>query len=192
MKTINELFRELIFKNECDGNDAVMYTFSDPDGVRSGKSGWSFGLCQFDTRNNTQALSCLEECGFTQDEIHGVIGQTINVKPFSVRLRLGADIIARYDEAQLSHCIFSAMDFYARHELPVTDTTAILASADYVNQYGSQGAGFALYMLKLGHSPTAKDVLDFKLTQTKYGKEHPADCKRRYDNLTKVMAANGL
>lgn len=192
MKSINELFRDLIFKNECDGSDAVIYQFSDPDGVRSGKSGWSFGVCQFDTRNNDQALKCLTECGFTEDEIHGVIDQTINVKPFSVRLRLHADVIAHYDEAQLSRCIFSALDFYARHGLPVTDTAAILASADYVNQYGSQGEGFASYMEGLDRPPVAKDVLDFKLNHTKYGKEHPADCTRRYDNLIKIVKANAL
>jgi len=186
MKSINELFRELIFENEL-GNINLAYRFSDPDGARSGKSGWSFGVCQFDTSNNDQALACLKDCGFSEDEIHCIVDQTIDVKPFSERLRAHADIIAQYDEAQLSRCIFSAMNFYAQHNLPVTDTGAILASADYVNQYGSQGDGFAKFVSGLGRPMLAKDVLDFKLEHTKYGREHGDDCRRRYNNLVTIL-----
>lgn len=188
MKTINELFRELIFANELDSNPKLAFTFSDPDGVRSGKSGWSFGVCQFDTRNNNQALFCLKECGFTPDEINGIINQTINVAPLSARLKEQSDVIEIYDTAQLSRCIYSALDFYIRQQIPATDTGAILATADYINQYGSCGDGFAAYMRTPARPLVARDILDFKLLHTKYGKEHPADCHRRYINLVTVLA----
>ena len=192
MKSLNELFRLVILANELGNNLKLAYTFSDPDGVRTGKSGWSFGVCQFDTRNNSQALKCLAACGFSEDEIRGIVDQTIDVRPFAARLKASADIISRYDEAQLSRCIFMAMDFYAQHSIPVTDTGAILASADYVNQYGSQGEGFAAYMRDIKRIIVAADILDFKLTHTKYGREHPADCRRRYDNLVKILKAEGV
>jgi hypothetical protein len=192
MKSINELFRLVILVNELDNNTKLAFTFSDPDGVRSGKSGWSFGVCQFDTRNNNQALACLAECGFNSGEIHGVVDQTIDVRPFAARLKEYSDIIAKYDEAQLSRCIFSAMDFYARHSIPVTDTGAILASADYVNQYGSQGDGFAAYMKSLGRPVVANDILKFKLEHTVYGKRCPKDCQRRFDNLVDILDREGI
>jgi hypothetical protein len=185
---MNELFRLIILANELDNNLKLAFRFSDPDGVRSGKSGWSFGVCQFDTRNNSQALKCLAACGFTADEIDGIVDQTISVTPFSDRLKAHSAIIAEYDEAQLSRCIFNALDFYHKYEIPVVDTAAILATADYINQYGSCGDGFGAYMKGLDRQLVAQDILDFKLKYTKYGREHPADCKRRYTNLMNVMS----
>lgn len=187
MKTLNELFRQLILSNELENNMALAYSFSDPDGTRSGKSGWSFGVCQFDTQNNEQSLACLKECGFSEVEIAGIVAQSINVVPFHRRLQAHAEIIARFDAGQLSRCLYSAMDFYARHKIPAVATDAILATADYINQYGSCGDGFAAYMRGLKRQPAAQDILDFKLDHTLYGKKRPADCWRRYTNLVILL-----
>lgn len=105
----------------------------------------------------------------------------------SPRLVGHADIIEQFDEAQLAHCINSALNFTTNHGIPVVNPEGVLALADYVNQYGSLGDGAAAYFSGLGHSVTGEDVLQFKLTETKYGKEHPDDCKRRYANIAKVM-----
>ena len=190
MKTLNELFRLVILANELDNNESVALRFSDPDGADSGKSGWSFGVCQFDTRNNDSALKCLLECGFTHDEIVGVVSQSIDVKFLNKKLVGGADIIAKYDTAQLSRCLTSTMNFCNDHLLPVTDTGALLAIADYINQYGSCGDGFAAYMKGLNRPVIASDILDFKLSNTKYGREHPKDCARRYKNLIDIVKEN--
>ena len=187
MRTLNELFRLVILENELGGSLKYAHKFSDPDGARSGKSGWSFGVCQFDTQNNDQALCCLKDCGFSEDEIQGIVKQTIDVKPLCSRLADNAGIIAKYDEAQLSHCLNSAVNFNNEYEIPVTDTAALLAQADYVNQYGSMGKGFAAYLKGLDGPVEAKDILTFKLDHTTYGKNHPDDCKRRYNNLMKVV-----
>lgn len=192
LKSLNELFRCLILANELDNTIDLAFRFSDPDGGRSGKSGWSFGVCQFDTRNNDQALKCLAAMGFTRDEIDGIVDQTIDVRPFAARLKAHSDIIAEYDEAQLSRCLFSAMNFCAAHNLPVVDTGAILASADYVNQYGSQGEQFAAFVKGLERPLVAEDILDFKLMHTVYGERFPRDCKRRYDNLVDLMKHNAV
>jgi hypothetical protein len=192
LKSLNELIAALIFQNECDSNKAFIYKFSDPDGVRSGKSGWSFGRVQWDTRNNTMSLACLNECGFTQDEIHGVVDQTIDVRPLAARLAAHADIIDRYDTAQLSMLINQALNWNGSHNIPITDTGAILAAADYDNQYGSQGESFAAYLQGLGRPVIAHDILDFKLNHTAYGKRCPDDCKRRFKNLTDLLDREGV
>jgi hypothetical protein len=192
MKTMNELFADLIFQNECDSNEDFIYRFSDPDGVRSGKSGWSFGRVQWDTQNNGMALDCLAECGFSHDEINGIVKQTIDVKPLAPRLKERADIITRYDEAQLGECIESAVNFCNVYKIPVTDTGALLALADTVNQYGSLGNGSASYLRKVDHPITAADILAMKLTwkysETKRGHD---DTIRRYDNLITILKREG-
>ncbi|HEY6872800.1 MAG TPA: hypothetical protein VI298_08755 [Geobacteraceae bacterium] len=190
-KTLNELFRDVIIKNELGGNLHAVLRFSDPDGVQSGKSGWSFGVCQFDTRNNPAALECLKACGFTPAEIAGIVNQTIDVKPLATKLQAAADTVARYDEAQLSDCLDRALSIATEHGVPLSDSAAILALADYDNQYYfsdiDKPGTLLAFIANLGRPVTADDVLDFKLTHTKYGETHPADCRRRYDNLMQVV-----
>jgi hypothetical protein len=189
-KSLNDLFRLVILANELDNSIALVLCFSDPDGVRSGKSGWSFGVCQFDTQNNDSALDCLRACGFTSDEIKGIVLQAVDVKPLAVKLAAHADIVENYDTAQLSKCLNDALNFDTQFGVPLADTTAILAQADYTNQYGSMGNGSKVYYLGLGRPITAEDILDFKLNHTVYGKAHPDDCRRRYNNLLRIVAAN--
>jgi hypothetical protein len=192
MRTLNELFRLVILANELGNNEKEALRFSDPDGVRSGKSGWSFGVCQFDTRNNSEALKCLADCGLTQDEIHGIVDQTIDVKPLALNLISHKDIVSRYDEAQLSHCINSAVNFCESYKLPVTDTAALLMLADTINQYGSIGSGTAKYLSGLKRPVEAHDILTYKLTW-KYATDSIRgyqDTERRYKNLIKVVQTN--
>ena len=187
MKTINEMFDDIIGLNE--GGKAAAYRFSDPDGVKSGKSGWSFGTVQFDTKNNGEAIKCLVDCGFTQDEIHGIVDQTIDVVPLAARLVAHKDVVDRYDMAQLQHCINSAGNFASDHNVPLADTAAFLALADVWNQFGSWGDGSAAHLLALGKPVTADDILAMKLTwkyatQVKGGHD---DTIRRYKNVMEVV-----
>lgn len=192
MKTINELFYDVILLNELGGNKAAALRFSDPDGP-SGRSGWSFGLCQFDTRHNAAALQCLAECGFTQDEISKIVAQSTDVKQYTHLLAAHADVIERYDTEQLSHCLSSAMNACAKKNVVVTDVGAILCLADYVNQYGSIGDGFAAWLNEQdADGITAAEIQDWKLNHTKYGREHRYDCERRYNNILRVLKENGL
>lgn len=192
MQTLNSLFHKLILANELDNNLATALRFSDPDGKLSGKSGWSFGVCQYDTQNNDSALQCLKECGFSVPEIKGIVEQTVDIKPFSARLQEHADIVEKWDTLQLSYCLNKALNFQTEHGLVMADNAAILACADYINQYGSQGSGMLAWFKKLGRPIVAEDVLSFKLNYTKYGKEHPADCRRRYANLVKLMSLEAV
>lgn len=185
MKTLNEMFYDVILLNELDGNVNAALRFSDPDGVLSGKSGWSFGVCQFDTQNNDTALACLRDCGFTPAEIQGVVKQTIDVKPLAAKLRAHADVVEQYSTDQLSYCLNKAAAFVTDHGMPVESPGGILAIADAINQYGSVGDGFVTFM-KDRTSVGADDVLAWRL-QTKYGREHGDDCKRRIANVLKVI-----
>ena len=184
--TLNGMFYRVILLNELDGDLALALHFSDPDGVRSGKSGWSYGVCQFDTKNNGQALACLKECGFTDAEVRGIVNQTLDVQPLAVKLQKNAAIVERYSTVQLSHCLNAAMNVITGHGVPMDNPGGILAAADVVNQYGSIGDGFVAFMAALDRPGTAADVLAWRL-QTKYGREHPGDCKRRINNINQVI-----
>jgi hypothetical protein len=189
MKSLNDLFREVILLNELDGNEQAALRFSDPDGP-SGRSGWSFGICQFDTKHNDAALACLRECGFTGAEIAGVVAQNVNVKILAPKLN--AQIVARYDEAQLSRCLYAAMNMVTSNGIMISDTGGILCIADYFNQYGGAGPAFIAYLqTKDGDmNITPPEVQEWKLNHTLYGKQHPADCTRRYQNILKVLKEN--
>lgn len=184
-ETINSFFRKIITLNEIGNDDP--YSFNDPDGVKSGKSGWSFGGVQWDTQNNSIALDCLRKCGFTEAEIKGIVTQSINVKPLEAKLKAGAVVIDGYDEKQLQHCLNAAGEFVSKFGIPV-DTSGLLAIADTVNQYGSVGSGSAASLLKMNKTITNEDVLAMKLTwkysKTKRGK---ADTIRRANNITRVL-----
>jgi hypothetical protein len=182
----------VISLNEVSGNMSAVLRFSDPDGP-SGRSGWSFGLCQFDTKHNDSALACLRECGFTADEIRTVVEQAPGSKALGSKLK--ADVVARYDEQQLSLCLQSAVNSTTGHAVIVTDTGAILALADYVNQYGSIGPSFIEYLDSRDDKTggvTIADVQEWKLSHTKYGREHRDDCRRRYNNILAVLQESGL
>lgn len=192
MKDMIQYFREVTCLNEVEGNMNAVLRLTDPDG-KPGRSGYSFGLTQMDTRHNDGAINCLVDCGFTQDEIHGIVDQTIDVRPFTVRLIANKAIIEKYDEAQLNHCLTSAMNAATANGVMVTNPGGILCLADYVNQYGSIGPAFIEYLNKndLDGDITHNEVQAWKLT-TKYGREHKGDCERRYKNILKVLKENGL
>jgi hypothetical protein len=187
-KTLNDLFREIILLNELGGDMAEALKFSDPDGVRSGKSGWSFGLCQFDTRNNDQAIACLRDCGFTDGEIVGIVNQTIDVTPLNKRLQDHAGVIIDYDTRQLSHCLTRAGNYATGRGIPLADTAVLLSLADTINQYGSLGDATAIHLIGLKRSVTLDDITAMKLSW-KYGQKYPKDVIRRQDNIRRVVEA---
>src|SRR6266540_589246 len=98
LKTLNEMCYGLILLNEDSGNPAVALRFSNA----SSKSGLSFGGTQLDIAHNGQAVACLRECGFSQEEIAGLQAKTVDWHALSPRLTAHADIIEKYDTAQLS------------------------------------------------------------------------------------------
>lgn len=186
-------FRKIILANELDNNKAYALKFSDPDGVRSGKSGWSFGISQFDLQNNPIAASCLRACKFSEAEIRGLIAQTVDADALEPKLAAHAATIEQFDRVQLNSCVTRAQRILSKRLITPANDAALLACADYANQYHLSDInkpGYLVhYLVKLGRPFTAADVLQFKLVATKYGREHPGDCRRRHNNLVKIMEA---
>ena len=83
MKTLNEMFREVIVQNELEGDLAAAYKFSK---CSAGNSGWSFGVSQFDVKNNSTARECLLKCGFTQAEVASIQMETVDPRFWNSRL----------------------------------------------------------------------------------------------------------
>lgn len=186
MKTLNELFYQVILLNELSGNVKAAMRFSDPDGP-SGRSGGSFGVCQHDTRHGKYGVTVLKECSFTPAEINQVINMSGDMKALAKKLI--PEIVTKYDTIQLSECLNSALNATTGNGVMAVTTGPILALADYVNQYGSCGPSFIKYLNeKDTDGLTIEEVQEWKLKFTKYGREHKGDCERRYKNILKVVA----
>lgn len=187
-----EIFRDVIFANELDNSPAHIYKFSDPDGVRSGKSGWSFGICQFDINNNPAAILCLRECEFTSDEIRRLTSQTLqDMAPMHAKLLAHGEIVNRYDRAQLQECLDVPARLCRESGIAVT-TAGLIALADYHNQfYMSKGGKCHTWLRSLSHAVTPADVYTFKKTLPWWTKRSD-DVKRRHQNIVQILAAAGL
>ena len=193
MTTLSEKFKQIIIANELGGDLDEALKFSDPDGVRSGKSGWSFGICQFDLANNPDASRCLAACGFSEYELAALKAQTIDVTLLEPRLRAAAGTIARFDNQQLASCLQRAHNLCNLLHLEAADHVALLAVADYDNQFHFDAINkpgyLAHYLAVLNRPFTAEDILEFKLHHTKWGKtetkdiDGAEDCERRYKNV---------
>ena len=186
-----ELFGQIILANELDGNERAAYRFSDPDGVKTGKSGWSFGRCQFDTKNNPISRQCLAACGFTPAEIDGIVDQTIDIRPQHARLKANAAIIDRYDRVQLLDCIRRVKSVAVSKGIVFADDKAVLTAADYDNQFyfsAKMEPGYlCFYLANLKRPATAADIVHFKADHTTWGKKRPDDIERRAANIDRIM-----
>ena len=181
-------FRKVILANELSNDLAAALKFSLAPG---GTSGYSFGVCQLDVSNNPAAALCLRACGFTPEEIEGLRAKTADVKSLDLKLAAASTTVERFDDIQLNSCITRSQTILSTFHIKPADDTALLAVADYNNQYflsAFNKPGYLVnYLFKLERPFTAIDVLNFKLNDTPYGKSHPSDCKRRYDNLVRIM-----
>lgn len=182
-----KLFRRLILLNELGGDEQHSLIFSDADGVRTGKSGWSFGVCQFDIANNGMAALCLRECNFSSAEISALKNQTcFDMPSANRRLAAHAEIIAKWDERQLADCLHRAREMAKLGGWTYNDTKALLYAADYHNQlHMSKGGSFFNWAKSFGHPLTDYDIYKFRINQP-WGQKRPDDVKRRYANLLKV------
>jgi len=189
-RSIADLFRKIIIENELFGNLDHITKFSDSEGVRSGK-GLSFGVSRFTVANNWHAKQCLIACGFSQAEIEGIRSKTIDVKPLEAKLRDHAMVVAKWDERQLTSCLQRAYRLMEKHGVILVDDAALMAVADYNNQFRlserKKPDNLIHYLAELNRPITAEDVLEFRLNHTAYGKERPDDCRRRYNNILKIM-----
>lgn len=180
------IFRKIILENELDGDAALTYRFSDPDGVRTGKSGYSFGLSQFDIANNPSATLCLREAGFTAADLAGLKAQNVAIGPLEDELAGSAKVVDRWDDKQLFECLTHPQELCRSTGIRFAENQVLYHLADYHNQfYMSRGGKMHRYLLGLGRPVQPHDVLDLKL-ETVWGRRRPDDVHRRYDNIVTI------
>ncbi len=184
---LNDLLRQSLIKNELGGNLALVYRFSDADGVRTGKSGYSFGIAQFDIINNPRAAYCLKECGFTDTDIVRLQRQLGPIRDLNDKLLAHKSVIDLFDTAQIDGTINWVRGISKAAVITYIDDEAVIHTCDYHNQFYMSAHGKAIsYLVKLGRPVTAQDILAYKLT-TIWGKKRPDDVKRRFNNIHKLF-----
>jgi len=184
-----QLFTQAILNNELAGNERAAYRFSDPDGVLTGKSGWSFGIVQFDINNNPSATLALRECAFTTDEIAALKAQTVkNMTFMHAKLAQSADCIDRWDAKQLQECLTVPLNLCQQTGIIFAGDEARLHVADYHNQfYMSRGGKLHNFLLNMKAPIVPEMILAFKL-KLPWGLKRSDDVHRRFDNIAKLFA----
>ena len=186
-------FSKALLANEIGGHMSLIYRFSDADGIHSGKSGYSFGISQFDINNNPAAVLALREMNFTTDEIAALKAQTADMDKMNAKLLYHKDVVDRWDRKQLVECL--EWPLLLCHEINVlfSGEETLVHIADYHNQfYMSRGGKMYRWLKSVDDLITPEMIRDFKYTLP-WGIKQQArprdkdDVWRRYYNIVKIM-----
>ena len=176
----------MLLLNECSGNKDLAYQFSDADGLRTGRSGYSYGVSQFDIENNTEAILTLFDCGFTPKELKRLFLQNSNIDDLNLKLEASRDYVDEADNvhitAMIKHCcIFNAIE----------DCATLAMIIDYHNQLRFDHNGklhrYLNGFIREGRPIDANTIYQFKVNHTNWGQKRPDDVKRRYENIMEVF-----
>lgn len=188
-----QVFYKIIVANELGNDMSLVLKFSDADGVRTGKSGYSFGVSQFDIAHNQSAIECLQECGFTTYEIDILKKQEatkLQMLAYENLLAANSHIVDKWDKAQIKGCLDHSVHLLVSSGLSLWDTQTLYHIADYHNQfYFSNGGKLHKWLMNQQMPITSKMIVDFKLNETAWGKKRPDDVKRRYVNIVEICNA---
>lgn len=182
------LFAKCILANELGGQLSLIYKFSDADGVRTGKSGWSWGIVQYDVSNNPNAIHALRDIGFTTDEIASLKSQDplTDMEVMNAKLFSNKATVDMWDRIQLDECISVAQARVMDTNAELFDKYVLLHIADYANQFGMSRGGKLHSWLKDRIEPvTAEEIRDFKI-MLPWGFKRPDDVMRRYGNIIRL------
>lgn len=185
---LSDVFKSITFENECHSNFEYVYSFSDADGVRTGKSGWSFGITQLDINNNPYATLCLREAEFTTDEIDLLKKQSsVSMMLMDAKLKRHKDAVDKYDRIQLDECLQHSLDMCIETRCDFSRLETFLHIADYHNQfYFSKGGKLYKFLQAMSSPISPEDILKFKLSLP-WGIKRPDDVQRRYKNISKIV-----
>ena len=173
---------DAIAMNEISGNLSVAYRFSRASG---GNSGYSFGRSQFDVSNNPFVSQFLRnKCGFTAEDINTLLRLEKDVTGLNNKLREHKKEIDDYDLQHIKNMIKYVGGILS--DLEVENEETFVHLVDYHNQFNLSYNGKMHKYLKTLKFATCENILNFKLNQTKWGKEHPQDVKRRYNNIKRM------
>ncbi|MCM0081798.1 hypothetical protein L4X63_09370 [Geomonas sp. Red32] len=177
--------KKALLANELSNNLRAAYRFSDAKG---GNSGLSFGITQLDVSNNSAAVKCLVECGFTPSEIAQLKSKSGDLTALSAKLAAHATVVDKYDQAQIKECVDHVMTVAKSRGFTFANDEAIVHAADYHNQFFmSNGGKMANALVNLGRPVVSTDILNEALA-TLWGKKEPGDVKRRYSNIAMIFA----
>lgn len=169
----------IIALNEISGNKAIAYRFSKATG---GNSGYSFGRSQFDVSNNPFVSQFLRnKCGFTADEINTLLSLKKDIERLNEKLKEHKKEIDEYDLQHTKEMIKHSCLLLA--DLDVENEETFVHIIDYHNQFNLSKNGKMHKYLQTLNFATCENILKFKLENTKWGKTHPADVNRRYNNI---------
>lgn len=179
---------DALLANELSGKLGAAYRFS----YAKGKSGLSFGRCQWDLSNNLAAANILRECGFTQTELSALEHRTIkDFTALNIKLLAAKEIIDKHDQREIAQIVHWVRDCCVDAGIEFADEEAFVHVCDYHNQYNLEAHGKCIRALAALDRPvTAQDVLTYKKS-TQWGRERPGDVERRWDNIHHLYAVKG-
>jgi hypothetical protein len=192
---------DIIFMNEIGANKRLKYKFSDPDG-KTGRSGWSFGGCQFDTAHNDVSVKCLAKIGFTPRDIEKIKAQTASdhdMETYNGMLSTDSARITidKYDTRYMLNSINHCLNICRLAGFINVDPTILIFLVDYHNQlFLSKNGAMHKYMNQIESDDYLDidnygDLLKFKLS-IKWGRDRPDDVKRRNANLVNILDQKNL
>lgn len=181
---ITEALRRGLIANELSGKMLAAYRFSDA----KGKSGISFGQCQWDLNNNPKAELILREAGFSALEIEALKSKRlVNKTTLNAKLMAAKDVIDKHDRQELGAIVSWVRDCCADADVTIASEEAFVHLCDYHNQYNLEAHGKCMrHLQELGVPITAQHILDYKKT-TQWGKDRPDDVWRRWDNIHRLF-----
>ena len=192
---LGSLLRDVLFLNEVGGDNGLVYRFSDADGFRTGRSGWSYGVSQFDVANNSGlAVKCLKEIGFTDQQVDFIIKQVYSVQEmarFSAMLKEKSAVVDKYDILHMGETVKLVSKLLLKYNCKDIAVDAFLAICDYHNQFyispnGKMEAFIKTTIASKG-TVTFDDISKRKMA-TKWGVDRPDDVRRRDRNIKTVTS----
>ncbi len=182
---------QVITANEIGGDQNLAYKFSDPDGVRTGKSGYSFGPVQFDVKHNWTGILCLRDCGFRPKHLARLFEQRGPIDDLNAKLQANKTIVDAYSAQHVGESCEHVLGLLRGSGIQLENMEALVHIVDYHNQFYMSPHG-KIHRWLLAHKIvfTPQMVLSFKLTDTAWGRKRSDDVQRRYDNITKLFKAD--
>ena len=179
MENINvEKIMRVIALNEISGNENVICKFS----YAGGKSGYSFGRSQFDVTHNARARNFLKNiCGFSNQDMEKLLNLDKDINHLNERLKLFRVDIDKLDREHIQQMVNYVASLEGMPEFENEKTFVHLV--DYHNQFNISKNGLMHRFIKSKKIITSQNILNFKLRETKWGREQPRDVKRRYNNI---------
>ena len=183
-----DIVMDCIVENEIGGNLEFAYRFSDPDGLNTGKSGYSFGRVQFDIENNWLGILCLKECQFRPKDLDRLFEQRGPIDDLDAKLRGHQETVDRFDALHVEESVTHCQRLIAESGIQLSGDETLVHIVDYHNQfYMSRQGKIHRWLQTFPGAITPEMILDFKLNHTAWGKKRPDDVRRRFNSVAGIM-----